>query len=62
MHYLIKADKLLARLLGWSGRYTISAECAMRHCILCRVVKWSFAKMRRPTHCADSAKDEGLTP
>ena len=57
---LVRLDKQAARLLGWSGRHTISAECGrplQRHCVLCRVIRKWFGDQ----HCEQAARDEGVT-
>jgi len=54
-------DKLAAALLGWSGKYTISAECGARtDCRFCSAVCWML-NIIDPGHCAGAAKREGLT-
>lgn len=54
------ADKYAAAFLGWSGRYTISAECGARDCRFCR---WLCALLDRiqKGHCAGAAEREGTT-
>lgn len=52
-------DKMAAALLGWSGRYTISAECWKSECRLCKFV-CAFLDLIQPGHCAGAAKREGL--
>lgn len=55
-------DRMAAALLGWSGRYTISAECgADLDCAPCRAVCWLLDWID-PGHCAGAAKREGLSP
>lgn len=52
-------DKLAAALLGWSGRYTVSAECgAAVDCRFCRAV-CALLNRLDPGHCAGAAKREG---
>lgn len=52
-------DKMAAALLGWSGRYTISAECGKSECRFCKVV-CKFLDMIQPGHCEGAAKREGI--
>lgn len=54
------ADRFGAAFLGFSGAYTVSAECGARTdcalCMLvCRLLDWV-----QPGHCAGAAKKEGL--
>lgn len=52
-------DKLAAALLGWSGKYTVSAECgAETDCLPCRAVCW-ILEWIDPGHCTGAAKREG---
>jgi len=53
-------DKLGAALLGWGGRYTVSAECGSRRadCRLCRFV-CRLLNVIDPGHCVGAAKREG---
>lgn len=53
-------DKLAAALLGWSGRYTVSAECGASDCRFCRSVCWLLNWIDKG-HCEGAAKREGLT-
>jgi len=52
-------DKVMAALLGWSGEYTVSAECGKSNCFLC---KWLCTLLNTidPGHCEGAAKREGL--
>lgn len=54
-------DKLGAALLGWGGRYTVSAECGSRRadCRLCRFV-CRLLNVIDPGHCVGAAKREGV--
>ena len=54
--WCVRLDKRLGQRLGWSGQYTISAECFRRKCVLCRVIKRLFGEQ----HCLEAARDEGL--
>jgi len=53
-------DKLGAALLGWGGRYTVSAECGARRsdCRLCRFV-CRLLDLIDPGHCKGAAEREG---
>lgn len=55
-------DKVMAALLGWGGRYTVSAECGSRQsaCAFCKLVCWLLNKLD-PGHCEGAAKREGLS-
>lgn len=59
---LVNLDKAVARFGGWSGHYTISAECGRplppmrRYCLLCRLIRRWLGER----HCADAARDEGV--
>lgn len=48
-------DRFLAALLGWSGRYTVSAECGASRCGLCAAIRWLLGVR----HCVKAALDEG---
>ncbi|MFA7279610.1 MAG: hypothetical protein WC100_05905 [Sterolibacterium sp.] len=52
-------DKLGAALLGWGGRYTVSAECGSRksECRLCRFV-CRLLDIIDPGHCKGAAQRE----
>lgn len=51
-------DKLAAALLGWSGKYTISAECGSEaDCFLCQTI-CSILNWIDPGHCAGAAAKE----
>lgn len=49
-------DRLLAAILGWSGKCTVSAECGLSNCVVCKLVKLLLGI----DHCVDAARDEGL--
>lgn len=51
-------DKLGAALLGWSGRYTVSAECGAHPCRFCTLVCWLLDRFQ-PGHCKGAAAREG---
>ncbi len=55
------ADKHAAAFLGWSGRYTVSAECGSRDCRFCR---WlcRLLDVFQKGHCAGAAEREGTKP
>lgn len=52
-------DKTLAAVLGFSGRYTLSAECG-----IATVAPWTWLRraldLIQPGHCEGAAKNEGL--
>jgi len=54
-------DKLAAALLGWGGRYTVSAECGSRQagCAFCRLL-CRLLDVIQLWHCNGSAEHEGL--
>ena len=52
-------DRLGAAVFGFSGRYTISAECGRSKCKACRYV-CAFLDLIQPGHCAGAAKREGV--
>lgn len=51
-------DKLCAGVLGFSGEYTISAECGRAECRFCKVVCW-LLDFIQPGHCKGAAEREG---
>ena len=53
---LMTADRCLAALLGWSGKYTVSSECSSSPCRVCKVVRWLLGTK----HCKDAAHNEGF--
>jgi len=53
-------DRLGAALVGFSGAYTVSAECGARtDCAVCMLV-CKFLDLIQPGHCVGAAKKEGL--
>lgn len=54
-------DKLGAAVLGWSGRFTVSAECGASECRFCKAI---CALLNRvdPGHCKGAALKEGRVP
>lgn len=52
---LLSSDRFLAALLGWSGKYTVSAECGASRCSFCNAIRWLLGDK----HCDDAALDEG---
>lgn len=52
---LMTADRCLAAIFGWSGKYTISAECVASRCLICRVVRGLLGS----AHCTEAAENEG---
>lgn len=52
---LMTGDRFLAAILGWSGKYTVSAECSSSKCRICRAVRWLLGVK----HCMDAAENEG---
>jgi hypothetical protein len=55
---LLSMDRVMAAVLGWSGQYTVSAQCGKSACWLCQAVCWLLNRMDR-NHCDDAARDEG---
>ena len=58
---LLSMDRVMAAVLGWSGQYTVSAQCGKSDCMLCKVVCWLLNRIDRGKlgHCEDAAADEG---
>ena len=52
---LTALDRLMAALLGWSGRHTVSAECGASKCAFC----WWVRGLLGVRHCVGAALDEG---
>lgn len=44
-------DCLLAALLGWDGRSTVSKECGRRECRLCRLLCALLHRVLEEKHC-----------
>lgn len=57
---LRQLDHTAATLFGWSGEYTVSAECGASDCKACNVVCW-LLDFLDPGHCKGAAKKEGLS-
>lgn len=55
---LLSMDRVMAAVMGWSGQYTVSAQCGKSECLLCKVVCWLLNRID-PNHCADAASNEG---
>ena len=53
-------DKFIAATLGWSGRYTVSAQCAVSTTLPARMLR-SVLNAIMADHCENAAKSEGLT-
>ena len=53
-------DKVAAALFGWTGYYTVSAECGASSCVFCKVI-CAGLNLLDPGHCAGAAQREGLT-
>lgn len=53
--HFVDIDRRIARLFGWSGKYTISAECGASRCSFCRAVRMILGIR----HCIEAALDEG---
>lgn len=51
-------DRLGAAVFGFSGRYTVSAECGASDCAVCRLL-CRFLDLIQPGHCAGAARNEG---
>jgi hypothetical protein len=56
---LVAMDKFIAAALGWSGKYTVSAQCGVRDTIGARTLRAILNTIKRE-HCEDAAKGEGL--
>lgn len=54
---LIAMDRVLAAVLGWSGRNTVSYECGRSSCVFCRVLCALLNKLK-PNHCVEAAEDK----
>ena len=52
-------DKLAAAVLGWSGGYTVSAQCGRSVCAFCTVI-CRLLDAINPGHCKGAAEREGL--
>jgi len=52
-------DKLLAAVLGFSGFFTLSAECGISRDTPWIQLRWLLNKIQ-PFHCEGAAKKEGL--
>lgn len=48
-------DCLMAAVLGWDGRHTVSAECGADRTGLCKTL-CAFLDLLDPGHCAKNAK------
>lgn len=53
-------DKTVAAVLGFSGFYSLSAECGAGDSRLCRSLRLMIDLAIGGGHCARAAKDEGL--
>lgn len=51
-------DKLAAAVMGWSGFYSVSAECWHSECKLCRLI-CRLLDLIQLGHCEGAAKREG---
>jgi hypothetical protein len=49
-------DMLLAALLGWDGRSTVSKECGRSSCRFCRVICAVLNVILERDHCAKEAR------
>lgn len=59
---LLDLDRAAAGVLGWSGKYTVSAQMgASQNCRVCKAICW-FIGLFDPGHCLVCAQDEGLIP
>lgn len=56
---MLAMDRVMAAVMGWSGEYTVSAQCGRSSCLLCRAVCWLLNRID-PNHCRDAADSEGL--
>jgi hypothetical protein len=55
---LVRLDKALARLCGFSGQYTLSAECSDSKAEACKCL-CSVMNLLEADHCNKAAKSEG---
>lgn len=53
-------DKLTAAVFGFSGYYSLSAECGKSECKLCNLLCALLDRIEKG-HCSGAAKKEGLT-
>lgn len=49
-------DMLLAAILGWDGRSTVSKECGRSACRFCRLVCAVLHRVLERDHCAKEAQ------
>ena len=52
-------DRKFAWLFGFSGKHTLSAECAVSECELCKLM-CTLLSLIESDHCIKVAKREGL--
>lgn len=52
-------SRVMASVLGWTGKYTTSAQCGKSNCLLCKVACWLLHRIDK-NHCADAASEEGV--
>ena len=57
---LYALDRFIASTLGFSGRYTVSAECAVGHSVFCKILRTTLNTIYS-NHCEIAAESEGLT-
>ena len=50
-------DMLLAALMGWDGRSTVSKECGKSTCRLCRFLCAVLDRILEKDHCAKEASE-----
>ena len=50
-------DMLLAALMGWDGRSTVSKECGRSPCKLCRFLCAVLDRILEKDHCAKEARE-----
>jgi len=56
--WLKEMDKAIARLCGFSGQYTLSAECSTSRCWACKFICEVLSLIEKD-HCNKAAKSEG---
>jgi hypothetical protein len=56
--WLVEKDKKLARLFGFSGLFTLSAECSGSRALACKCM-CQVMNLIEEDHCNKAAKSEG---
>jgi len=50
-HIFKAQDRLLAAMLGWDGKETVSRECGKSECRFCKIICKLLHKFLEPNHC-----------